>query len=178
VLAGIEGGASSTKARTPAIAAAVERVGRFILVIRRQRVLLDEDLALNARLGMPVLRLKRCPGEAWLLLGLHKEAHGSPNIDAAQFMIGKVRSRDHRGAVSDIHICRNRHAMTQALSRASDTTAHRPRSAISSLIGLWDTYPRHSWVYTPVRAQRGVRSGNPFRLSRVHDRTPSSTCTR
>jgi hypothetical protein len=32
-------------ARTPAIAVAAEHVGRFILVIRRQRVLLDEDLA-------------------------------------------------------------------------------------------------------------------------------------
>jgi hypothetical protein len=32
-------------ARTPAIAAAAERVGQFILIIRRQRVLLDEDLA-------------------------------------------------------------------------------------------------------------------------------------
>lgn len=32
-------------ARTPAIAAAAERVRQFILVIRRQRVLLDEDLA-------------------------------------------------------------------------------------------------------------------------------------
>lgn len=32
-------------ARAPAIAAAAERVGQFILVIRRQRVLLDEDLA-------------------------------------------------------------------------------------------------------------------------------------
>jgi len=32
-------------ARTPAIEAAAERVGQFILVIRRQRVLLDEDLA-------------------------------------------------------------------------------------------------------------------------------------
>jgi hypothetical protein len=32
-------------ARTPAIAVAAERVGQFILVIRRQRVLLDEDLA-------------------------------------------------------------------------------------------------------------------------------------
>jgi hypothetical protein len=31
--------------RTPTIAAAAERVGQFILVIRRQRVLLDEDLA-------------------------------------------------------------------------------------------------------------------------------------
>jgi hypothetical protein len=32
-------------ARTSAIAAAAERVGQFILIIRRQRVLLDEDLA-------------------------------------------------------------------------------------------------------------------------------------
>jgi hypothetical protein len=32
-------------ARTPAITAAAERVGQFILVIRRQRVLLDEGLA-------------------------------------------------------------------------------------------------------------------------------------
>lgn len=32
-------------ARTPAIAAAAERVGQFILIVRRQRVLLDEDLA-------------------------------------------------------------------------------------------------------------------------------------
>jgi hypothetical protein len=32
-------------ARTPAIEAAAERVGQFILVIRRLRVLLDEDLA-------------------------------------------------------------------------------------------------------------------------------------
>jgi len=32
-------------ARTPEIAAAAERVGQFILIIRRQRVLLDEDLA-------------------------------------------------------------------------------------------------------------------------------------
>jgi len=32
-------------ARTPAIEVAAERVGQFILVIRRQRVLLDEDLA-------------------------------------------------------------------------------------------------------------------------------------
>jgi hypothetical protein len=32
-------------ARTPAIAVAAERVGQFILVIRRQRVLLDEHLA-------------------------------------------------------------------------------------------------------------------------------------
>jgi hypothetical protein len=32
-------------ARTPAIAAPAERVGQFILIIRRQRVLLDEDLA-------------------------------------------------------------------------------------------------------------------------------------
>jgi hypothetical protein len=32
-------------ARTPAIAVAAERVGQFILVIRRQRVLLDQDLA-------------------------------------------------------------------------------------------------------------------------------------
>jgi len=32
-------------ARTPAIAAGSERVGQFILIIRRQRVLLDEDLA-------------------------------------------------------------------------------------------------------------------------------------
>jgi hypothetical protein len=32
-------------ARTPAIAADAERVGQFILIIRRQRVLLDEDLA-------------------------------------------------------------------------------------------------------------------------------------
>jgi hypothetical protein len=31
--------------RAPAIAVAAERVGQFILVIRRQRVLLDEDLA-------------------------------------------------------------------------------------------------------------------------------------
>jgi len=32
-------------AHTPAIAAAAERVGQFILIIRRHRVLLDEDLA-------------------------------------------------------------------------------------------------------------------------------------
>ena len=32
-------------ARTPAITVAAERVGQFILIIRRQRVLLDEDLA-------------------------------------------------------------------------------------------------------------------------------------
>ena len=32
-------------ARTPVMAAAAERVGQFILIIRRQRVLLDEDLA-------------------------------------------------------------------------------------------------------------------------------------
>ena len=32
-------------ARMPAIAAGAERIGLFILVIRRQRVLLDEDLA-------------------------------------------------------------------------------------------------------------------------------------
>jgi hypothetical protein len=32
-------------ARTPAITLAAERVGQFILIIRRQRVLLDEDLA-------------------------------------------------------------------------------------------------------------------------------------
>ena len=32
-------------ARTPAIAAGSQRVGQFILIIRRQRVLLDEDLA-------------------------------------------------------------------------------------------------------------------------------------
>jgi hypothetical protein len=32
-------------ARAPAIDVAAERVGQFILVIRRQRVLLDEDLA-------------------------------------------------------------------------------------------------------------------------------------
>jgi len=32
-------------ARTSAMAAAAERVGQFILIIRRQRVLLDEDLA-------------------------------------------------------------------------------------------------------------------------------------
>jgi len=32
-------------ARTPAIAADAERVGQFILIIRRHRVLLDEDLA-------------------------------------------------------------------------------------------------------------------------------------
>jgi hypothetical protein len=32
-------------APTPAIAPGAERIGRFILVIRRQRVLLDEDLA-------------------------------------------------------------------------------------------------------------------------------------
>jgi ORF6N domain len=32
-------------ARTPAIAAGAERIGQFILVIRRQRILLDEDLA-------------------------------------------------------------------------------------------------------------------------------------
>ena len=31
--------------RTPAITVAAERVGQFILIIRRQRVLLDEDLA-------------------------------------------------------------------------------------------------------------------------------------
>jgi hypothetical protein len=33
------------RARTTAIAAAAERLGQFILIIRRQRVLLDEDLA-------------------------------------------------------------------------------------------------------------------------------------
>jgi hypothetical protein len=33
------------QARTPAVAAAAERVGQFILIIRRHRVLLDEDLA-------------------------------------------------------------------------------------------------------------------------------------
>ena len=32
-------------ARTPAVVAAAERVGQFILIVRRQRVLLDEDLA-------------------------------------------------------------------------------------------------------------------------------------
>jgi hypothetical protein len=32
-------------ARTPAIAVTAERVGQFILVIRRQRILLDENLA-------------------------------------------------------------------------------------------------------------------------------------
>ena len=32
-------------ARTPAIKQAAEGVGQFILIIRRQRVLLDEDLA-------------------------------------------------------------------------------------------------------------------------------------
>jgi len=32
-------------ARTPATAAAAERVGQFILIIRRHRVLLDKDLA-------------------------------------------------------------------------------------------------------------------------------------
>ena len=34
-----------TATRTPAFAAAAERVGQFILMIRRHRVLLDEDLA-------------------------------------------------------------------------------------------------------------------------------------
>lgn len=33
------------RARTPAITAAAERAGQFILIIRRHRVLLDEDLA-------------------------------------------------------------------------------------------------------------------------------------
>jgi hypothetical protein len=33
------------RARTPDVAAAPERVGQFILIIRRQRVLLDEDMA-------------------------------------------------------------------------------------------------------------------------------------
>src|ERR1039458_3729849 len=32
-------------ARTPAIAAVAERIGQFILIIRRQRLLLDEHLA-------------------------------------------------------------------------------------------------------------------------------------
>jgi hypothetical protein len=42
-------------ARTPAIEVAAERVGQFILVIRRQRVLLDEDLA--ALYGVETRRL-------------------------------------------------------------------------------------------------------------------------
>ena len=32
-------------ARMPTIAAGAERIGQFILIIRRQRILLDEDLA-------------------------------------------------------------------------------------------------------------------------------------
>ena len=42
-------------ARAPAIEVAAERVGQFILVIRRQRVLLDEDLA--ALYGVETRRL-------------------------------------------------------------------------------------------------------------------------